>query len=144
MPAHANANCHHDAYANTDRNVVSDADHNTDSDADHNANADSYTDTDRNAGSDCDAVLFYLFAHDTDAMRICVLPLPELGMRADWYSHKYYAISPAANPPWSAPQAYHACRGGSWNSEAEMVRTAARGNADPGQRDGLVSIRCAR
>lgn len=63
---------------------------------------------------------------------------------ADWYSHSYYASSPAANPPGPAPQAYHACRGGSWNSAAEMVRTAARGNADPGRCDGIVGIRCAR
>ena len=63
---------------------------------------------------------------------------------ADWYSHSYYASAPAINPSGPAPQAYHACRGGSWNSTAEMVRAAARGNDDPGRCDGIVGIRCAR
>ena len=62
----------------------------------------------------------------------------------DWYQSDYYPNSPASNPPGPAAQIFHVCRGGSWNSAAEMVRTAARGNADPGRCDGLVGIRCAR
>jgi serine/threonine-protein kinase len=63
---------------------------------------------------------------------------------ADWYDHSYYPRSPVRNPAGPSPQAYHACRGGSWNSAAEMVRAVARGNADPGRCDGIVGIRCAR
>jgi len=62
---------------------------------------------------------------------------------ADWYHADYYASSPATNPPGPAPQAYHSCRGGSWNSTAPFVRAAYRGNDDPGKCDGLTGIRCA-
>ncbi len=63
---------------------------------------------------------------------------------ADWYQHDYYAHSPSTNPPGPEPQAYHSCRGGSWNSSAPFVRAAYRGNDDPGKCDGLAGIRCAR
>jgi eukaryotic-like serine/threonine-protein kinase len=63
---------------------------------------------------------------------------------ADWYSHNYYTHSPSFNPLESEPQAYHACRGGSWNSSASRVRADYRGNEDPGQCDGLTTVRCAR
>jgi formylglycine-generating enzyme required for sulfatase activity len=63
---------------------------------------------------------------------------------ADWYDNDYYASSPPSNPPGPPPQAYHSCRGGSWNNTAPFVRAAYRGNDDPGKCDGLVGIRCAR
>jgi eukaryotic-like serine/threonine-protein kinase len=62
----------------------------------------------------------------------------------DWYDHAYYVNSPSSNPTGPAPQAYRACRGGSWNSSAKVVRAATRGNQDPGQCDGLVGIRCSK
>ena len=62
---------------------------------------------------------------------------------ADWYSHDFYQRSPALNPLESEPQAYRACRGGSWNSSAERARADYRGNEDPGQCDSLTTVRCA-
>ncbi len=63
---------------------------------------------------------------------------------ADWYDNDYYARSSSTNPPGPEPQAYHSCRGGSWNNTASYIRAAFRGNDDPGKCDGLTGIRCAR
>jgi formylglycine-generating enzyme required for sulfatase activity len=45
---------------------------------------------------------------------------------ADWYDENYYASSPPRNPPGSSSGTYRVLRGGSFNHDALIVRSALR------------------
>jgi formylglycine-generating enzyme required for sulfatase activity len=50
---------------------------------------------------------------------------------ADWYDAKYYASSPAADPPGAAGASYRVFRGGSWDRNARFCRPAYRSRGTP-------------
>lgn len=50
---------------------------------------------------------------------------------ADWYANDYYATSPAENPQGPESGIQRVVRGGSYNSNANGIRTTARGKALP-------------
>jgi len=62
----------------------------------------------------------------------------------DWYDGTYYIQSPVANPPGPASGTYRIQRGGSWYSEEDGLRTAARFSSKPEDTDIGVGFRCAR
>ena len=50
----------------------------------------------------------------------------------DFYSSKYYAVSPKDNPKGSGRTIYRVIRGGSWHYRAELARNADRDSPRPG------------
>jgi serine/threonine-protein kinase len=62
---------------------------------------------------------------------------------ADWYSHNYYATSPAANPPGPAAGSERALRGGAWVTGWDTSRTFDRTHYSPDYRATFVGFRCA-
>ncbi len=63
---------------------------------------------------------------------------------ADWYAADYYASSPATNPSGPASGDGRVLRGGSWNNESTVVRSAFRSGFNPDVRGGSSGFRCAR
>ncbi|HET7343378.1 MAG TPA: SUMF1/EgtB/PvdO family nonheme iron enzyme, partial [Methylomirabilota bacterium] len=63
---------------------------------------------------------------------------------ADWQEGKYYEHSPDRNPRGPESGQYRGVRGGSWNSDPLVLRSAYRGNASPGFRSSSFGFRCAR
>ena len=53
---------------------------------------------------------------------------------ADWYDGKYYASSPAADPPGAPGASYRVFRGGCWSDNARVCRPAYRYGNAPGYR----------
>lgn len=62
---------------------------------------------------------------------------------ADWFGFDYYAYMPERNPPGPASGRYKSLRGGSWKSNAIMLRTATRSGAPADQRSPTIGFRCA-
>ena len=64
---------------------------------------------------------------------------------ADWYKGSYYANSPSENPVGPSSGSGHVLRGGSWSSDEDVVRAAARGWGDPSDSFSYdnVGFRCA-
>jgi formylglycine-generating enzyme required for sulfatase activity len=62
----------------------------------------------------------------------------------DWYSEKYYSITPPRNPQNLSQSQYRAVRGGAWNSSSSDIRAANRWGYEPNTRNGFIGIRCAR
>jgi sulfatase modifying factor 1 len=62
---------------------------------------------------------------------------------ADWYDAKYYASSPAANPPGPAQGSVRVLRGGAWLLFAHFCRVAYRFRNSPDFRFPLVGFRLA-
>ncbi len=60
---------------------------------------------------------------------------------SDWYGEKYYAESPANDPENAVPSTSHVFRGGSWNIDAEMCRSADRSWGIPEYRYGDLGLR---
>ncbi len=63
---------------------------------------------------------------------------------ADWYHSKYYASSPADNPRGPATGTLHAMRGGSWRSDAKLVRASIRTRDAADNRLPNLGFRCVR
>ncbi len=63
---------------------------------------------------------------------------------ADWYDAKYYASSPAADPPGASGASHRVIRGGSWYSEPRCCRSAIRCGYAPGERNSYLGFRVAR
>ena len=62
----------------------------------------------------------------------------------DWFGSDYYVIMPERNPPGPTIGRYKVLRGGSWKSNAPMLRAATRNGAVPEQRSATIGFRCAR
>jgi formylglycine-generating enzyme len=63
---------------------------------------------------------------------------------SDGYDAKYYATSPAKNPPGAAVTALRVHRGGSYLDAAAGLRSAARDHAAPSYSHHDLGFRCAR
>jgi len=63
---------------------------------------------------------------------------------ADWYGNNYYASSPKSNPTGPSSGSYHVCRGGSWNSLDNDLRTANRSYDFPTGANLGLGFRCVR
>src|SRR5208337_1022563 len=62
---------------------------------------------------------------------------------ADWYDEKYYAASPAADPPGASGASLRVFRGGSWYLNAGYCRPAYRSRSEPESRDSTLGFRVA-
>jgi len=62
----------------------------------------------------------------------------------DWYDARYYAGSPARNPPGPSEGTLRVVRGGSWFTDAWFARAIHRNHAYPEARDNGLGFRCAR
>ena len=62
---------------------------------------------------------------------------------ADWYDEKYYASSPAADPPGPSEASYRVFRGGSWGDDAGYCRPAYRSRYVPESRISYLGFRVA-
>lgn len=61
----------------------------------------------------------------------------------DWYQDNYYSVSPDSNPPGPASGTYKVLRGGSFNTNWNLVRAANRFNYfSPGGRLNGIGFRC--
>lgn len=63
---------------------------------------------------------------------------------ADFYDSRYYARSPAANPPGPDSGRSVAVRGGSWHNNGFNLRCSNRSRLEPSTRSNRVGFRCAR
>ncbi len=63
---------------------------------------------------------------------------------ADWFDPDYYRRGPAENPRGPARGEDKVFRGGSWNEDPEVARSAGRGSYPPDYRSYLIGFRCAR
>jgi formylglycine-generating enzyme required for sulfatase activity len=63
---------------------------------------------------------------------------------ADWYEERYYADSPAVDPPGPAEGKTRVVRGGNWASDPGRLRTSYRFSLDPGDAQVTLGFRCAR
>jgi formylglycine-generating enzyme required for sulfatase activity len=62
----------------------------------------------------------------------------------DWYDPRYYAGSPANDPPGPASGTQHVVRGGSWHSTGNGWRSAFRRAYDPDYRGISIGLRLVR
>ena len=63
---------------------------------------------------------------------------------ADWFDERYYASSPARNPPGPSSGPGRVLRGGSWINLPLSLRTTHRGGREPMDRTDFIGFRCAR
>jgi len=61
---------------------------------------------------------------------------------ADWYGETYYSQSPSSNPTGPASGEVRVLRGGSWDVNGSVVRSANRGGGDPTRSSVGVGFRC--
>lgn len=57
----------------------------------------------------------------------------------DWYGD--YEFSPVSNPKGAASGTNLVLRGGSWNDDAQLVRSAYRSSSTPDNRSGHIGFR---
>ncbi len=65
---------------------------------------------------------------------------------SDWFSPRYYAVSPKDNPPGPAEGTHRVIRGGSYlchESYCFRYRNAARSSSTPDSSTGNTGFRCA-
>ncbi len=62
---------------------------------------------------------------------------------SDWYTGDYYANSLGENPAGPASGEYRVLRGGSWESNGNLVRASYRNWSDPTIRNAYLGFRCA-
>jgi iron(II)-dependent oxidoreductase len=62
---------------------------------------------------------------------------------ADWFDPEYYRRGDDHNPKGPASGDIKVFRGGSWNEDPEVARSAGRNAAPPNQRSYLTGFRCA-
>ncbi|MBL7082594.1 MAG: SUMF1/EgtB/PvdO family nonheme iron enzyme [Candidatus Aminicenantes bacterium] len=63
---------------------------------------------------------------------------------SDWYDANYYSISPTDNPPGASSGTYRVFRGGSWNNDATVIRSANRPYNTPATYGNLVGFRVCK
>ena len=61
----------------------------------------------------------------------------------DWYSDNYYSVSSSNNPPGPVTGTSRVLRGGSWDGNDYVVRSANRGSGHPVYRLNDLGFRCA-
>jgi formylglycine-generating enzyme required for sulfatase activity len=62
----------------------------------------------------------------------------------DWYDENYYSVSPVKNPQGSVTGDRRVLRGGSWNGDGCVVRSAGRDNGVPVDWNRYSGFRCVR
>jgi formylglycine-generating enzyme required for sulfatase activity len=62
----------------------------------------------------------------------------------DWYDEAYYKNSPDKNPQGPASGQARVIRGGSWQNNAETLRSANRNKQGPAERRIYIGFRCAK
>jgi iron(II)-dependent oxidoreductase len=63
---------------------------------------------------------------------------------ADWFDPEYYGTATSYNPEGPAVGQDKVFRGGSWNEDPEVARSAGRGAGAPDHRSYLIGFRCAK
>ena len=63
---------------------------------------------------------------------------------ADWFNAEYYQDAASDNPQGPGLGQDKVFRGGSWNEDPEVARSAGRGAQAPDHRSYLIGFRCAR
>ncbi len=63
---------------------------------------------------------------------------------ADWFDPEYYRWGPSDNPTGPELGQDRVFRGGSWNEDPEVARSAGRGAHAPDHRSYLIGLRCAK
>jgi iron(II)-dependent oxidoreductase len=63
---------------------------------------------------------------------------------ADWFDPAYYRSAISSNPTGPSSGDQRVFRGGSWNEDPEVARSAGRGALAPDDRSYLIGFRCAR
>ncbi len=63
---------------------------------------------------------------------------------ADWFDPQYYQSATSYNPEGPAFGQEKVFRGGSWNEDPEVARSAGRGARAPTHRSYLIGLRCAK
>ena len=63
---------------------------------------------------------------------------------SDWFDHEYYQRHLSDNPMGPAVGELKVFRGGSWNEDPEVARSAGRNAGAPDYRSYLIGFRCAR
>ena len=63
---------------------------------------------------------------------------------ADWFDPAYYRSATTSNPTGPSSGDQRVFRGGSWNEDPEVARSAGRGALAPDHRSYLIGFRCAR
>ena len=63
---------------------------------------------------------------------------------ADWFDPEYYQLATSYNPTGPEVGEDRVFRGGSWNEDPEVARSAGRGARAPGHRSYLIGFRCAK
>ena len=62
---------------------------------------------------------------------------------SDWFDPQYYAYGTSYNPDGPAVGREKVFRGGSWNEDPEVARSAGRGARSQPHRSSLIGLRCA-
>lgn len=60
----------------------------------------------------------------------------------DWYDSGYYYISPSYNPPGPEAGQFRVLRGGGWNGDRYLIRSAYRCHYSPGDLYYVIGFRC--
>jgi iron(II)-dependent oxidoreductase len=63
---------------------------------------------------------------------------------SDWFDPEYYHYGTSFNPTGPEWGEDHVYRGGSWNEDPEVARSAGRGAGAPDHRSYLIGFRCAK
>jgi iron(II)-dependent oxidoreductase len=63
---------------------------------------------------------------------------------SDWFDPEYYRRSPDRNPQGPERGDLKVFRGGSWNEDPEVARSAGRNGGEPARRSYLTGFRCAQ
>ena len=63
---------------------------------------------------------------------------------SDWFDPEYYQYGTSFNPTGPEWGEDHVYRGGSWNEDPEVARSAGRGAHAPDHRSYLIGFRCAK
>ena len=63
---------------------------------------------------------------------------------SDWFDPEYYRSGETRNPRGPETGELKVFRGGSWNEDPEVARSAGRNGGEPGRRSYLTGFRCAQ
>jgi iron(II)-dependent oxidoreductase len=63
---------------------------------------------------------------------------------SDWFDPEYYQRSLSKNPTGPVNGELKVFRGGSWNEDPEVARSAGRNGGTPDRKSYLTGLRCAK